>query len=111
MLGDAGGSNEPNKQALATTAALYLSKPRNENLIRLLKKLHSRAGFFQPHMGKSEQKKGNLEAAQNWYLQALEHSDREVYYTKSNTDAITDKRWIFDANLILRREFEQSWTK
>ena len=94
-LGDAGGGRETFEQALAEADALYLSAPRNENLIRLLKKLHSRISFSLYYNGKSEQKEGNVEAARNWYLQALKHSEREIYYIESNPAVITEKRWIY----------------
>ncbi|MDQ3064196.1 MAG: protein kinase [Acidobacteriota bacterium] len=95
-LGDANYDLAPYEQTLAEANALYVSEPQNENLIRLLKKLHSRVGNFLSYRGKIEQKKGNFETARNWYSQALEHSDREVYYAESNPGVITEKRWIYN---------------
>lgn len=95
--GDAHGGMEQFEQALADANALYQSEPRNKNLILVLKRLHSRIGNNLSHRGKEEQKKGNLEAARNWFLQALEHRERDVYYTEKHPEAITEKRWIYSA--------------
>ncbi|MDQ3750096.1 MAG: hypothetical protein M3367_13970, partial [Acidobacteriota bacterium] len=87
------------EQALAEADTLLLSEPRNENLIQLLRKLHSRISFHFRTLGKSAQKEGNSESARNWFLQSLKHSERTVYYVQSNLELMTDKRWIFDAHL------------
>ena len=94
-VGDAGGGNEEFEQALADANALYQSEPQNKNLINLLKKLHSRIGNHLSYRGKWEQKEGNLEAARTWFSQALEHRERDVYYTEKHPEAITEKRWIY----------------
>jgi tetratricopeptide (TPR) repeat protein len=62
-----------------------------------LKKLHSRLGYRLSHRGKWEQKEGNFEKAGNWFLQALEHRERDVYYTEKHPDAITEKRSVYSA--------------
>ncbi len=87
------------EQALAEADTLLLSEPRNENLIQLLRKLHSRISFHFRTLGKFAQKEGNFESAKNWFLQSLKHSERTVYYVESNLELMTDKRWIFDAHL------------
>jgi len=96
-VGDAGGGNEEFEQALADANALYQSEPQNKNLINLLKKLHSRIGNHLSYRGKWEQKEGNFEAARNWFSQALEHRERDVYYTEKHPDAITEKRWVYSS--------------
>jgi len=95
-LGDVEGSFEIYQRALDEANESIRFEPKNENLIRLMKILHSRVGNSYRSRGNSEISKGNIEAARNWYLQALEHSYREVYYMEANPNVITDKHWIYN---------------
>ncbi|HEX8565071.1 MAG TPA: protein kinase [Pyrinomonadaceae bacterium] len=96
-LTDAGGGIEHCERALGEADALYASGLRNKNLINLIAKLHSRIGNVNSHRGKSEEKKGDFETARNWFAQALEHRERNLYYTELHPDAITEKRWIYSS--------------
>jgi tetratricopeptide (TPR) repeat protein len=87
------------ERALAEANALYSFQPHNENLNYALRKLHSRISTFSRFNGKSEERTGNLVSARNLFLQSLEHSNRQVYYVKTSPNAMSNKRWVFDAYL------------
>ena len=76
--GDAQGGIEKYEQALADADVLYQSEPQNKNLILVLKRVHGRIGNILVYRAKWEEKEGNSEAARNWFLQALEHRERDV---------------------------------